>query len=389
MKALSVARKTLVELWREPMLLGLLFFFPVMMIWLYDIAFGQTDQGLSRYMKLLVINQDQPAEGQRLGGQFIETLQTIEFENQPVFNISLPTSQNFAQIALREHKAALLVIIPPNFTLTLLNAAQGFPPDTPATITLIGDPASDNYAFARSLLEGLIDEFSKQAAGLKPSITIIYEYIPGTGTTSDFDFGMPGMIVFGIMFLVVSTAMIMVRENVAGTLKRLRLTSLSAGELLLGVTQGQMFLAIIMVPLVLGTAVAFGFQSRGSLLLAIGVGLLLSLAAVGLGLVTACFAHNDSEAANLGASLGVLMVLISPALYQTPYAPLFTIAGHTVQIYDFLPTTHAAEALRRVLLLGDGFAQITYQMAWLGALSILTLGIGVGLYGKLQMKKEK
>ncbi len=134
-------------------------------------------------------------------------------------------------------------------------------------------------------------------------------------------------------------------------------------------------------------ALIFGFQSHGSLWLAIGIGLLLGLSAVGLGLVTACFARSDGEAANLGASLGVLMVLVSGALYPMPAAPLATIAGRTIQVYDLLPTTHAAEALRRVLLLGDGPAEIGYELAALLALGAIILAVSVALYGWLKLRR--
>ena len=53
---------------------------------------------------------------------------------------------------------------------------------------------------------------------------------------SDFDFGVGGIIIFGVMFVMVTTATVMVRENVTGTLRRLQLTGIGAGVLLLGVT---------------------------------------------------------------------------------------------------------------------------------------------------------
>ena len=45
MKALSIARKTLYELWREPMLLGLMLAFPIMLLGFYYIAFSETASG--------------------------------------------------------------------------------------------------------------------------------------------------------------------------------------------------------------------------------------------------------------------------------------------------------------------------------------------------------
>ena len=157
--------------------------------------------------------------------------------------------------------------------------------------------------------------------------------------------------------------------------------------MLVGVTLAQMAIALIMVPLTFGVAVALGFRGQGSLLLAVGVGLLLSLAAVGLGLITACFARSDSEAANLGSVVAVFMVLLSGAMYPMPDATLATVAGHAIELYDLLPPTSATEAMRRVLFLGDGAGDIIQELATLTILSVITLVVGVVLYQRLQMRK--
>lgn len=389
MKILGVARKTLLELWREPMLWALLFVFPAMMVWLYDFAYGETDQGLARFLKIQVMNQDlgDVALSQPLGDQLIEMIAATDFEGRPLFEITHITDRRLAEIALQEHKSLLLLVIPSNFSPALMQAAQGAANVDPPTIQLVGDPASDNFAFARSFLEGLIRDFVRASTAQAPSATINYEFIPGTGSMSDFAFGLPGVIVFGIMLLVVSTAMIMVRENVSGTLKRLRLTALSARDLLLGVTLAQIFLALAIVPLTLGVALTTGFSSRGSLLAAMFVGALLSLSAIGMGLLVACFTHSDSEAANVGATVGVLSVLLSNAMYLAPRAPIATIAGRTIQIYDLLPTNHAAEAMRRILILGDSLASVGYELGWLVALSALLFAAGIFFYHKLQLRR--
>ena len=203
---------------------------------------------------------------------------------------------------------------------------------------------------------------------------------------SDFQAGIPGVMVFGIMLLVAVTAMVMVRENVNQTLRRLRLTRLRARDLLIGVTLAQLAVAALMIPITFGTAVLFGFRPNGSLLLAIGIGLLLSLGAVGLGLIVACFAHTDSEAANLGAGVGVMLALVSGAMGPMPAAPLMTIGGRAIQIYDFMPTAQATQALRQVLVLGAGLDAILYQLVMLALLSLLFLTIGVLLYQRRQLR---
>ncbi len=391
-KTLRVAQKTLRELWREPLLLGLMFLFPVMLLGFYYIAFGETDEGLAKHLKVWVENQDlgaptEESQSWRAGEQLVDLMRGIKFEGAPVFHLMPVTDPRAAEISLREHKATLWLRIPPDFSQKLAQAAAG-DLSTPTTLSLIGDPHAHNYLFAQSLIEQLVREFIDcTLAWQDDELVVDYAYLAGTGTTSDFEFGVPGMIVFGVMLLVVTTAQILVRERVNRTLRRLRLTRLSAGELLLGVTLAQMAVALVMVPFTFGAAWLMGFQGQGSLPLAMGIGLLLNLGAVGIGLIVACFVGSESEAANLGATAGVLMVIVSGAMYPMPDVPLFRLAGQTVQVYDLLPTTHAAEALRRVLLFGEGVGGIGYELAGLSLLSGLFLAAGVGLYQQFQLPK--
>jgi ABC-2 type transport system permease protein len=410
MKALSIARKTLIEYVREPLLLGLLFAFPILVLVFYFIAFGETDQGLAKYLTVWVLNEDDGAEktaggNWQAGAQLIDVMRALEWEGAPVFDVSLVTDRRAAEISLWERKTSLLLILPPDFSKALLDAAvsaHGTDGGSPATISLVGDPNSYNFVFARSFVEELVRWFTQYAvdwASGEFSLggaawtewdagqTVVYEFLPGTGTMSDFDFGVPGVIVFGVMFVMISTAMTMVRENVDGTLQRLRLSPIHARDLLLGVTLAQMLIALAMVPVTFAAAIAMGFRAHGSLPLVMGIGMLLSLPVVGLGLIVACFARNDGEAANLSATVGVLTVLLSGAMYPMPDVPLVTIGDHTVQIYDLVPFTHAAEAMRQVLVKGEGVGAIEYELVMLIVLAAVFLAAGVVLYERLQLRK--
>lgn len=391
MKAIRIAIKTLRELWREPMLLGLLFIFPILLLAFYFIAFSKTNQNLASFLKILVLNQDQNVLNNNsmlpASDQLIQLLQEAEYEGSPIFEVSTIDSREKAEIDLREHKATLLLIIPQNFTQNLLAVQTGLAIQ-PINLTLIGDPYADNYAFTRSILDDYIAGFINQSAGRQENLTLSYGFIPGTGTMSDLDFGVAGLIVFSLMLITVTTAMTLTRENVNHTLRRIRLTTASAADLLLGVTLAQMVIAVFTVPFTFGAAWLMGFRANGSLILAIGIGLLLSLSAVGLGIFCSCFSHTDSEAANLSAIVGVLMALVSGAMYPMPKAPLFTLGSRTIQIYDFLPPTHAGEAMRRVLVLGDTVGDITYELAMLVLLAAVILVIGIFFYSRLQLRKR-
>lgn len=380
MKALNIARKTLIELVRESLSLGLMLFFPVVLIVFYYIAFGRTDDGLASYLRVLVVNDD---VGQA-GAELTRVMQETEFDGKPVFDVEFVTDRRAAEITLRERKASLLLVVPPDLTQALSSGAMG---KSPTIVSLVGDPGSDNFVFAQGFLDDLVRQFARRAAGRAETVTVMYEFLPGTGTMSDFDFGVPGVIIFGIMFVTVTTAETMVRENVNGTLRRLRLTCARARDVLMGVTAAQLVVALVQIPVTFGTALLFGFRSQGSLLLAMGIGLLLTLSAVGLGLIVACFARSDGEASNLSAVVGVLMALVSGAMYPMPDAPIATVAGRTIQLYDILPPAHAAEALRQVLVFGEGPAAIAYELAAMTILSVLFLMVGVFLYQRLQMRR--
>jgi len=215
---------------------------------------------------------------------------------------------------------------------------------------------------------------------------VAYEFLPGTGTMSDFDFGVAGIIVFGICFAMITTATVLVRENVQGTLRRLRLTRASARDLLVGVTLAQMVVILAQIFITFGAAAALGFENNGSLLLVTIIGLLFSLSVIGLGLVVACFARNDGEAANLASGLLVPLIFLSGALFPMPAAPLFSLGPITVQAYDFSPATHATEAMRKVMIFGDGPIAIVYELVMLILLSTVILVGGIVLYRRLQLK---
>jgi len=207
MKALSIARKTLLELWREPLLLGLMLLFPTVIVGFYYIAFGQTKDGLSSYLSVLVVNddagaamaressfdvalqsiplgqdrpfgaalqsiplgQDRPfdiahgrpfdiahgrpfdiAHGRpfdvaqeiqwQAGAALIEVLRGIKWEGEPVFEVEVVDDRRAAEIALQEHKASLLLVIPPDFTQTLMDASAGGSVVSPAVFSVVGNP---------------------------------------------------------------------------------------------------------------------------------------------------------------------------------------------------------------------------------------------------------
>jgi ABC-2 type transport system permease protein len=166
------------------------------------------------------------------------------------------------------------------------------------------------------------------------------------------------------------------------------MTRVNGFDVTVGITISQLILVVIQILICFGTALLFGFKSSGSISLAIGIGLLLNLAATGCGLITACFTHNDGEAANLGTAFMVPLVFLSGALFPLPPMILGKVAGQEISLIDIMPSTHAVEAMRRVLVFGDGIASIGYHLGMVTILSLGLLIIGALLFQRTRFEKS-
>jgi len=151
----------------------------------------------------------------------------------------------------------------------------------------------------------------------------------------------------------------------------------------------QLIVAFIQVVVVFLAAAWMGFHNQGSFWLALLVGIILSFSAIGVGLLVACFMENDSQAANVGATISMLQVFLSGAFYQLPPLTMFSLAGHQIDMFDIFPATHSFLALQQVLTYGDHLPQISFRLTAALLLSIIYFVVGVVLFQKKQMAENK
>ncbi|MBI4928610.1 MAG: ABC transporter permease [Anaerolineae bacterium] len=369
-KTLSMCWKTLLETARDWQLSGVYLLFPAAMIAMYFMAFGQTPS-MSNWLTLLVDNRDRGV----LGAQLVDALTTAQFDGQPIFSVRTGLDERSGRIALEEGKAALLLVIPADFTDALRS-----PTGSPAELEMHGDPLSDNYLFARSFLSGEVQAFIDRQTGWTRPPTGTYEFLPNTGKVSDFAAGVPGVLVFGVMFSTVASALMLARERSAGTLERLRMSGASGGVVLGGVALANLVMALVQAPISFGAALLMGFRSPGSLPLAIGITVLLCMGAVGCGFLSACFARSEGAAVAISTAVMTPLVFLSGAIFPMPRFELFRIGGQAVQLIDFMPTTPAASALSKVLLHGMGAESMVYELVLLVALCVGLLALGAVVY---------
>jgi ABC-2 type transport system permease protein len=388
----AVAAKTLREAVREPQLLAVALACPVVLVLVYHAAFGQTDQGgLSRFLHLLVFDRDvgveMPGGGRwKAGEELVAAIEDVRIDGQPAFAVRVVEDPDTADVLLRERRAAALLTIPEGFSRALLDARNGRPFARPATAILTGDPAADTTLLVGAILDDVVRAFGGGRPGWAPLPEIHTEALPGTDAVSGFEYGVSGVIVFGTLFLIITTATVVVRERTAGTLARLQMSRVGAARLLLGVALAQLAVAVVQVSLVFTAAALCGFRPAGSLPLAAGITLLLSVGAVGLGLLVAAVARNDVDAVNLGSAVAVPVALLSGSLMPMPELPVLAVAGRTVEAFDFLPASHGVEAMRAVLLYGGGPGSIGFELVAMTVLTGGLLALGIAVYRRTRMR---
>lgn len=389
MRLLNVVVKCFREQKRDLWVLGLSLVFAPLMVLLYYLMTGGT--GSTSY-NVLVINRDKPAqransETLAAGEEVIQRLRTLEYKNgNPLLKIALTADQVKAERLIRDRQAAVLLIIPPDFSATLAAYQAG---DTKAAtqVTLIGDLSNPYYTIAAVMVMTVTDSYVNDTTHAPRPVTLNEVALGASNSRSEFENYIPGLLVMAVVLMVIQAAMTPARDIESSTLRRLRLTSINSFEYLGGLSIWMTLVAILSILITFATAVVLGFRSQGPLGLAILVEIIAALSVMAIGLIVACLAKTVSHAfviANF--PLGFLMFLTGAA-FPLPRPTLLTLFGHPLSYADFLPATHAVIALNKIFTLGAGLKDVAFEISLLVFLTILYFGIAVWLFQRTQMKR--
>ncbi len=389
MRLLNLVTKCFREQKRDLWALGLSVAFAPLFVVLYYLMTGGT--GSTSY-NVLVINQDRSAqrsgdETLAAGEEIIRALRGLSYKNgSPLLKVALTDDQRTAERQIRDRQAAVLLIIPPDFSTTLSAYQAG---DTAAAtrVTLEGDLTNPYYTIAAVMVMTVTDSYVNDATHAPRPVTLNEVALGASNSRSEFENYIPGLLVMAVVLMVFQAAMMPAREIEAGTLRRLRLTPVNSFEYLGGLSIWMTLVAVLSILITFATAVALGFRSQGPLGLAILIDIIAALSVIAIGLIVACLSKTVAHAfviANF--PLGFLMFLTGAA-FPLPRPTLLTLFGHPLSYADFLPPTHAVIALNKIFTLGAGLKDVVFEISLLIFLTILYFGIGVWLFQRTQMKR--
>jgi ABC-2 type transport system permease protein len=372
---------------RDPLLLSLSLVFAPLFVFLYWLFFpsGSTTYGV------MVLNNDtgvQQSDGTVFSGGtlVIEAMKGMAYASgNPLLTVRLVADRSAAESRLLDRDAAVLVILPADFSKTVL-AAQAGNGTASTAVTVVGDLTNPTYTVAAVMAMTALDQFVQSATQRLPAIRIAEEPLGASAARTEFETYVPGLLVFSVVMLVFLAAMAVAREVEAGTLRRLQITRMTALDFLGGISGSLVLIGVAQVVLTFLTAIALGFHSQGPLGVAILVGILTSFSIIGAGLVVACFAKTVTQAFMAASFPMMLFMFFSGAIFPIPRVPLFSVAGRTIGLYDILPPTHAVVALNKVLTLGAGIGDVAYELTALSILSVVYFTAGVWLFQRTHLK---
>ncbi|MUT67430.1 ABC transporter permease [Paenibacillus sp. NEAU-GSW1] len=205
-------------------------------------------------------------------------------------------------------------------------------------------------------------------------------YLHGSEDMAKFDnFGpvLLGYFSFILVFLLSGVAFL--RERTGGTLERLMASPLKRWEIVAGYLVGfGIFAAIQAVLIVLFSIKVLGMMMNGSFWYVLLIALLMACAALTLGIFLSTFANNETQMSQF------IPLVIVPQIFFSGLFNVETMAEWLRGIGIIMPLTYAGDALRNIMIRGEGWSAIAADVYVLIGFSLL-----FGSANVLALKKHR
>jgi ABC-2 type transport system permease protein len=391
MRIISLFRKTWIENIRDWKILILtLTFAPLFVLLMY--FYGEESKRSP--LQVAVINYDAGVStadhGHFNAGSdlIVEMTDLLDSEGMAIIDVKQGLDMATARTQLMNNAVDLVFEIPERFSEVLLSYNQGDQP-VPAIVKTYGDPSKANYIMAAVWSDMIAYEYAAASAGLKIPLEIHVNTVSGNQTLSEFELYVPALLGLALIMLMFTAAASLIKEKDKGTIVRLRLSNMTTFEWLMAVSLVQVILGLLALAVTFATAVALGYQTSGSLVALLIVGILSSLSIIAISLIVAAYLRTIFDLLTVGCFPFFILMFFSGGMFPLPPLRLFTLGDRAMNINDILPTTHAISAMSKILNYGAGLDDVLFEMGAIVVLTIVLFAFGIWLFTKRQMRAIK
>ncbi len=189
----------------------------------------------------------------------------------------------------------------------------------------------------------------------------------------------PGIVLFGFVMVMFSSAMILSTDRETALLARLLTAPLRSNEFVTGYSVPYLLVAAMQWIVLMVVGVILGLTIAGPMAAVVLVFALMAIFYVALGMI---FGATLTVAQTSGAYAVVLLLTI----FGGAWFDLEQIGGVFVTVGDVLPFKHALDASRAVMADGAGFADIAGDLAWIGGYAIVAVLLAVATFRRRMLE---
>ncbi len=306
---------------------------------------------------------------------------TIGMYSENPILLSMPNAKNNDHFKVFKTKDAMInalgkdeidaaAIIPKDF---LLQLAKG-----DAEIKVIPSPSNPQAGIMLSQMMAAMASNPTQSQEKKKVHTKLIGL--GGNAFNYYDFMSPGMMaMIAIMSVATGLAAAITREKELGTLDGLMVTPIGRGQIVIGKILGQTVRGLVVAFIILGVAVLFyGVHIQGSILNVILLLLLGTFSFIGIGIIITASVHDQETAQVMMSTITFPMMFFSGVFFPVSQMPKF---AHYISAV--FPLTYAADALRKVMILGMGLKDVQFDIIILFLFAIVSTVVATIFFQKL------
>jgi ABC-2 type transport system permease protein len=285
--------------------------------------------------------------------------------------VTVPTPEEARQ-QVADVQVAGAVILPPDLTRQALSGGS-----VPVQV-VVGGIQPGLYGPVLEHTRQAIATLPDAAGGVPglsaPPITIEPIPIQGGVDLKALDYNAPVLVtVFVFLFTFMLTSVSFLRERSSGTLERLMASPVSRFEILSGYLLGFIGFAMTQALIILSYAiVVLSVRNAGSIWLVLLVLAIEVTGVVNLGIALSFYARNELQVIQF-----IPLVLLPQVFLGGLWWPVQTLWSPLRYLSQLFPITHAATALRQVMVGGASFTDILPQLLALLGFAAAMVAIGV------------
>jgi len=359
MRFWELCLRNLKENYRDPLGLGFLLGFPLLFMLLFGLAFG--GEATSTF-PIGVIDNDHSQISQAFADEALAEV--------PVFELSTYDDTTDAEKDLKFGDLSAYITIPRGFGQQVAQNWQG--EETDVILQMTYDES--DITISEQIIS-IVNAVTRSFARIEVPVTVNANPIHIETEITYIDFMGPGIIIFGLLILIPTSARIMVRDKEKGFLSRLLTTPARPLDFISGYSLCLVAIAIVQIIIFIAAAWGFGMDIVGSLWLAFLVFFLVGLCSIGIGMVVASLSKSENQAEPLCWLFAMPLAMLSGCWFSIDMLP-----SYLRYIALAFPYAHAIDASRGVLTRGVGIEAIGTDFIFLVGWAVVIFVVGIFLF---------